>query len=80
MVEDARGCRHPSGRRIEIGLPHVPAQEADVRAELGSELFEEGLEALLGTVAPDPQQALAVLSSGNPARPLRQKETQPVRS
>ena len=63
MWKRSRMCRAAGVHRadhVEIGLPHVRAHEAIWPRELGPDLLEEALEGLLGAVAPDPQQALAV--------------------
>ena len=59
-VEDLQGVGQVGGRRLEIGLPHVRADEANARAKLGAENLEEEIEGFLGAVPTDPQEALAV--------------------
>src|SRR5216684_6453755 len=52
-------CEHFSDH-IEIGLPHVGADELDVRAEFGSEHSEESLGGFDGSLLADPEQASQV--------------------
>ena len=58
-VEDVDRLPHPLPDHLQVGLPHVAADEAKV-SRAGSELVEELVEARGGTVDADPQEALAV--------------------
>jgi len=60
-VEDLKCVGQVSGGRLDVGLPHVRADEADALAELGAENLEEEVEGLLGAVGADPQEPLAVV-------------------
>ena len=60
-VENLQSLGEMPGGGIEVGLPHVRADEADALAELGAKNLEEELEGLLGAVGADPQEALAVV-------------------
>jgi hypothetical protein len=56
-VEDVQRLRTFLANHVQVGLPHIRADELDLRRQLLSDDGEEALEALDGTFLADPKQA-----------------------
>jgi len=56
-VEDVEGVGAVLGDQVEVGLPHVGADELDLPGQLAADQREELLEALEGAILADPEQA-----------------------
>jgi hypothetical protein len=59
-VEDMESAGQKARSAVEIGLPHVGAQEADAGTELFAKNLKEVVDGGLGAVIADPKQPLAV--------------------
>ena len=87
LDQDVERLLGPVGDDVEVGLPHVAADEADGRAPGIPEHVEELGEGLLGAVLAEPQQPLApvvdlvdqgqVVVASVPQREIRRQEQGP---
>src|SRR3989454_1384067 len=60
-IEDVNRSTGLRGDHVEVGLPHVAADELQGLGAFASKIVEKALEALLGPLKPDPQETLGAL-------------------
>jgi hypothetical protein len=60
-VEHKEGSWNLLGDHVGIGLPHVAADEADIRARLGGKRREKSAQALFRSLLGDPEQPLYLI-------------------